>query len=92
MSPTAPKKYSLDFLLDYYFNTKSPVVFTSPLALYRDAKKRYSSLTFCQVKTYNPKTPSPFIDQFGIIFRGTESLLLGFMISGMSGHEFFGSF
>ena len=34
MSPTAPKKNSLDFLSDYYFDTKSPVAFTSPLALY----------------------------------------------------------
>ena len=52
MSPTAPKKDSLDFLSDYYFNTNSPVAFTSPLALYRDAKKRYPSLTFRQVKTW----------------------------------------
>ena len=43
--PTAPKKHYLDFLSDYYFNTKSP------LALYRDTKKRYPSLTFPQVKT-----------------------------------------
>ena len=52
MSPTAPKKDSLDFLLDYYFNTKSPVAFTSPLALYREAKRRCPSLTFPQVKTW----------------------------------------
>ena len=51
MSPNAPNKTSLDFLSDYYFNTKSPVEFTSPLALYREAKKRYPSLTFCQIKT-----------------------------------------
>ena len=31
---------------------KSPVAFTSPLALYREAKKRYPSLTFSQVKTW----------------------------------------
>ena len=31
MSPNTPNKDSLDFLLDYYFNTKSPVAFTSPL-------------------------------------------------------------
>ena len=43
---------SLDFLSNYYFNTKSPVAFTSPLALYREAKKRYPSLTFSQVKTW----------------------------------------
>ena len=30
----------------------SPVAFTSPLALYREAKKHYPSLTFCQVKTW----------------------------------------
>ena len=53
MSPTAANKdHSLDFLLHYYFNTKSPVAFTSPLALYREAKKRYPSLTFRQVKTW----------------------------------------
>ena len=52
MSPTAPKKDSLDFLSDHYFNTKSPVAFTIPLALYREAKKRYPSLTFRQVKAW----------------------------------------
>ena len=51
-SPTAPEKDSLDFLSDYYFNTKSPVEFTSPLALYPDAKKHYYSLTFRQVRTW----------------------------------------
>ena len=40
------------FLSHYYFNTKSPVAFTSPLALYREAKKHYPSLTFHQVKTW----------------------------------------
>ena len=34
MSPNVPNKNSLDFLSDYYFNTKSPVAFTSPSALY----------------------------------------------------------
>ena len=52
MSPNAPNKNSLDFLSDYYFSTKSPIAFTSPLALYREAKKRYPSLTFRQVKTW----------------------------------------
>ena len=52
MSPNAHNKNSLDSLSDYYFNTKSPVAFTSPLALYREAKKRYPSLTFRQVKTW----------------------------------------
>ena len=52
MSSTVPKKDSLNFLADYYFDTKSPVAFTSPLALYREAKKRYPSLTFQQVKTW----------------------------------------
>ena len=42
----------LDFLSNYYFNTRSRVAFTSPLVLYREAKKRYPSLTFCQVKTW----------------------------------------
>ena len=51
MSFTVPKKESLNFLSDYYFDTKSPVAFTSPLALYREARKRYPSLTFRQVKT-----------------------------------------
>ena len=31
---------------------------------------------------YNPKTPTPFINQFIIIFRETESLLPGLIISG----------
>ena len=53
MSPNVPNKNSLDFLSDYNFNTKSPVAFTSPLALYREAKKRYPSLTFRQVKTWS---------------------------------------
>ena len=52
MSPNKPNKNSLNFLSDYYFDTKSPVAFTSPLALYREAKKRYPSLTFSQVKTW----------------------------------------
>ena len=43
MSPTAANKnYSLDVLSDNYFDTKSPVAFTSPLALYREAKKTLS--------------------------------------------------
>ena len=46
------QKDSLDFLSNYYFNTKSPVAFTSPLALYREAKKRSPSLTFRKVKTW----------------------------------------
>ena len=52
MPSTVPKKDSLHFLSDYYFDTKSPVAFTSPLALYREAKKHYPSLTFRQVKTW----------------------------------------
>ena len=52
MSSTVPKKDSLNFLSDYYFDTKSPVAFTSPLALYREPKKRYPSLTFRLVKTW----------------------------------------
>ena len=52
MSPNTPNKNSLNFLFDYYFDTKSPVAFTSPLALYREAKKRYPFLTFSQVKTW----------------------------------------
>ena len=52
MSPNTPNKNSLNFLSDYYFDTKSPVAFTSPLALYREAKKRYPFLTFGQVKTW----------------------------------------
>ena len=72
---------SLDFLSNYYFNTKSPVAFTSPLALYREAKKL--PLLFVKLKLgYNPKTPTPYINQFGIIFRETELLLPGLMISG----------
>ena len=52
MSPNVPDKNSLDFLSDYHFNTKSPVAFTSPLALYREGKKRYPFLLFRQVKTW----------------------------------------
>ena len=52
LSSTVPKKDSLNFFSDYYFDTKSPVAFTSLLALYREAKKRYPSLTFHQVKTW----------------------------------------
>ena len=52
MSSTVPKKDSLHFLSDYYFHTKSPVAFTSPLVLYREAKKHYPSLSFHQVKTW----------------------------------------
>ena len=52
MSLNVPNKNYLDFLSDYYFNTKSPVAFTSPLALYQEAKKRYPSPTFRQVKTW----------------------------------------
>ena len=52
MSSTVPKKDSLNFLSDYYFHTKSPVAFTSPLALYGEAKKHHPSLTFHQLKTW----------------------------------------
>ena len=52
MFPTVPKKDSLDFLSDYYFDTNSPVECASPLALYREAKKRYPFITFRQVKTW----------------------------------------
>ena len=60
MSSTVPKKDSLHFLSDYYFDTKSPAPFTSPLAF----------LTFHQIKTWlHPKIPTPYINQFDIIFR-----------------------
>ena len=52
MFPTVVNKDSSDFLSDYYFNTKSPVAFTSPLALYGEAKQCYLSLNFRQVKTW----------------------------------------
>ena len=52
MSPIEASKDPSDFLSDYYFDTKSPVAFTSPLALYREAQKRYLSLTFGQVITW----------------------------------------
>ena len=52
MSPTVPKRNYFDFFSDYYFDTKSPVAFTSQLPLYREAKKHYPSLTFHQVKTW----------------------------------------
>ena len=64
MSSTVPKKDYLHFLSDYYFDTKSSVAFTSPLALYREAKKHYPSLTFRQVKqskdTYTLHKPVPY--------------------------------
>ena len=82
MSPAAADKDFLDFLSDYYFDTKSPVAFTSALALYREARKRYPSLTFRQVKTWLQSKDTPFINQFVIIFRETESLLPELMISG----------
>ena len=34
MPSTVPKKESLDFFSNYYFDTKSPAAFTSPLALH----------------------------------------------------------
>ena len=53
MSPTAANKnYSSNFLSHYYFDTKSSVAFTSPFALYREAKRHFPSLTFHQVKTW----------------------------------------
>ena len=52
MSTNTPNKSSLNFLSDYYFDTKSPVAFTSPSPLYREAKKRYPSLTFSQVENW----------------------------------------
>ena len=83
MSSTVPKKDSLHFLSDYYFDTKSPVAFTSPLALYREAKNVILPLLFVKLKLgYNPKIPTSYINQFGIIFRETESLLQRLMVSG----------
>ena len=74
MSPNVPKKDSLDFLWDYYFDTKSPVAFTSPLALYRDPKNVILPSLFVRLKLgYNPKTPTPFINQFGVIFQHRSS-------------------
>ena len=52
MPSTVLKNDSLQFLSNYYFDTNSPVAFTSLLALYREAKKHYPSLTFYQVKTW----------------------------------------
>ena len=83
MSPTEANKDSVDFLSDYYFDTKNSAAFTSLLALYREAKNVILPLLFVKLKLgYNPKTPIPFINQFFIIFRETESLLPGLMISG----------
>ena len=83
MSSTVPKKDSLHLLSDYYFDTKSPVAFTSPLVLYRETKKHYPSLTFHQVKTWlQSKDTYALQNQFGILFRETESLLLSLMVSG----------
>ena len=75
MSPAEANKDSLDFLFDYYFDTKSPVAFISTLALYREAKNAIFPLLFVKLKlSYNPKTSLPFINQFVLIFRETESL------------------
>ena len=52
MSPTVPEKNSLDFLSDFYFDTKIPVAFTSPLALYREVRKRFSFPDFSSSKTW----------------------------------------
>ena len=52
MFPTAAKEDSVDFVSDYYFDTNSAVAFSSPLVLYREAIKRYASLTFRQVETW----------------------------------------
>ena len=80
---TVPTKDSLNFLSDYYFDTKSPVAFTSPLAFYREAKNVIFPLLFIKLKLgYNPKISTPYINQFGIIFRKTESLLQRLMVSG----------
>ena len=78
MSPTEANKDSLDFLSGYYFDTKSLVAFTSPLALYREAKKHYPSLTSRQGKTWLQSKDT--YNQFVIIFRETKSLLPGFMM------------
>ena len=81
MSPNAPNKNSLDFLSNYYFNTKSPVAFTSPYI--EKPKNVILPRLFVKLKLgYNPKTPTPFINQFVITFLETESLLPGLMISG----------
>ena len=76
MSSTVPKKDSLNFLSDYYFDTKSTVAFTSPLALYREAESFVLPLLFVRLKLgYNPKTPTPFIIQgprSGLWNGGTE--------------------
>ena len=83
MPPTAANKDSLDFLSDCYFDTKSPVAFTTLSALSREAKSVILPLLFIKLNLgYNPKTPPPFINQFIIIFPETEVLLPGLMISG----------
>ena len=81
MSSTVPKKDSLNFLSDYYFDTKSPVAFTS--LCIEKSKNVILPLLFGKLKLgYNPKIPAPNINQFGIIFRETESLLQRLMVSG----------
>ena len=83
MSSTVHKKDSLNFFSDYYFDTKSPVAFTSLLALYEKPKNVILPLLFIKLKLgYNPKIPAPDVNQFGIIFRETESLLQRLMVSG----------
>ena len=84
MSPTAANKdYSLDFLSHYYFNTKNPVAFTSPLALYQEAKKHYPSLTFHQVKTWlQAKDAYTLHKQVRYNFPRNRVIVTGLMISG----------
>ena len=83
MSPTAPKKDSLDFPSDYYFNTKSPIAFPSLLALYREAKKRYPSLTFRQVTTWlQSKDTYTLHKPVCYNFPRNRKLLPGLMING----------
>ena len=83
MSSTVSKKDSLHFLSDYYFDTKSPVAFTSPLALYREAKKHYPSLTFRQVKTWlQSKDTYTLHKPVRYNFPRNESLLQSLMVNG----------
>ena len=53
MSHNAPNKNSLGFLSDYYFNTKSPLAFTSmAISIISRSQKTLSFPDFCEVKTW----------------------------------------
>ena len=84
MTPTVPNKDSNRFLLGLLFQyQESSSIYQSISIISRSQKMLSFSDFFIKLRLgYNPKTPTPFINQFVIIFRETESLLPRLMISG----------